>query len=181
MFRADYSNGFLEGASIKESAKTLGDLAQVFANETARATLDPSTVVYRVQSHMPVGEGTAGGLFFGTSFVSPGTVDGEFFMTRGHYHARRNRAEYYWCYAGTGLLLLMDENRRWWAQEMTPGSVHPIPGRVAHRLINTGSQVFAVGACWPADAGHDYDTIAARGFSVRIFRGADGPEFRTAA
>jgi len=178
VFHVDYLNGFLEGAEVQESFKTLGDLTQVFANEAARAGLDQSMIVYRVQSHTPVAEGSEGGLFFGTSFVSPGDVDGEFFMTRGHYHARRERTEYYWCYTGTGLLLLMDENRQWRVEELLPGTVHHIPGRVAHRLINTGSQVLSVGACWPADAGHDYATIAAQGFSVRIFRGAARPEFR---
>jgi len=178
VFHVDYTNGFLEGAYVKEGIKTLSDLTRVFANESSRAAMDQSTVVYRVQSHTPVAEGSEGGLFFGTSFVSPGDVDGEFFMTRGHYHARRDRAEYYWCYTGTGLLLLMDENRQWRVEEMKPGSVHHIPGRVAHRLINTGPQILSVGACWPADAGHDYDTIATQGFSVRIFRGAARPEFR---
>lgn len=177
MFHIDIINGFLKGAEIKESVEILGDLRQVFANKAAQAAMDQSAVVYRVQSHMPVAEGSEGCLFFGTSFVFPGAVDGEFYMTRGHYHARRDRTEYYWCYTGTGLLLLMDENRQWRVEEMKSGTVHHIPGRCAHRLINTGSLVLSVGACWPADAGHDYDTIAAQGFSVRVFRGAEGPQF----
>lgn len=174
---ADYRTGHLTG-EITESVKTLAGLAGVFANETARAALDPTRVAYRVQMHAAVPEGTPGGLFFGTSLVQPGQVDGEYFMTRGHFHAVRDRAEYYWCYAGSGLLLFMDEHRKWWSETLTPGSVHYIGGHVAHRLVNTGTEVLAVGACWPSDAGHDYSTIAHQGFSVRVFHGSQGPEFR---
>ena len=62
--------------------------------------------------------------------------------------------------------------------EIDIGSVHYIPGNVAHRLANTGTEVLRVGACWPSDAAHDYATIAASGFMKRLFKGANGPELR---
>ena len=72
----------------------------------------------------------------------------------------------------------MDENGycRW--EKVFPGSVHYIPGNVAHRLANTGTETLRVGACWPSDAGHDYATIAANGFTKRLFKGPNGPELR---
>jgi hypothetical protein len=32
-------------------------------------------------------------------------------MTKGHFHAIENRAEYYWGIEGEGILLLMDKKR----------------------------------------------------------------------
>ena len=164
----DLTSGYLHGDGIKESARTLADLANVFENEAARAAMPQNTVVYRVQSQEMVTEGTPGGLFFGTSNVMPGQVDGEYFMTKGHVHQHRETAEYYWCIQGKGALILMDENRSCWVEWMQPGTLHYIPGNVAHRLANTGSEVLRVGACWPADAGHDYGSIKEAGFSARL-------------
>ena len=63
--------GAITGA-VKQSERRIGDLAGVFADEAARAAMDPQTVVYRVQMHDAEREGTPGGLLFGTSIVLPG-------------------------------------------------------------------------------------------------------------
>lgn len=161
------SSGELAG-DVTVGVKRLGDLAGVFADEAARASLPQDAVVYTVHSHVAERDGTPGGLFFGTSFLNPGRVGDEYYMTRGHFHGRRETAEYYWCLRGEGILLLMDENRRCTPERMTPGSLHYIPGHVAHRLVNTGDQALTVGACWPSDAGHDYHAIEEQGFSARV-------------
>jgi glucose-6-phosphate isomerase len=89
-------------------------------------------------------------------------------MTKGHFHAKGDRGEYYWCIKGKGMLIFMDRNRNTWAEEMTPGSLHYMPARVAHRTVNTGNEPMTFGACWPSDAGHDYGTILEEGFSARL-------------
>ena len=94
-------------------------------------------------------------------------------MTKGHFHASRDRTEFYMGVAGTGALILMDETGRTWCEQMNPGSVHAIPGRVAHRVANVGSAQLAFVACWPADAGHDYEAILKTGFGGRL-REVDG-------
>ena len=164
----DLLSGYLSGDNISESKRTLGDLKNVFQDEAARAQMSPATIVSEVQSHMAVKDGTPGGLFFGTSNVMPGQVGGEYFMTKGHYHARRECGEYYWCIQGTGALILMDESGKCWFEPMQPGSLHYIPGYIAHRLANTGDTPLRVGACWPSDAGHDYASIAEHGFTARL-------------
>ena len=78
------------------------------------------------------------------------------------------RQEYYWCIQGTGALILMDESGKCWFEPMQPGSLHYIPGYIAHRLANTGDTPLRVGACWPSDAGHDYASIAEHGFTARL-------------
>lgn len=164
----DWSSGELSGAGIEESVKTLGELAGIFRDEEARQRMDPRTEVYRVRFWRPVADGTPGGLFWGATVIEPGRVGDEYFMTQGHFHAIRDRGEYYATVQGTGALLLMREDGETWSEAMTPGSVHYIPGRIAHRVANTGSEALRFLASWPSDAGHDYARIRETGFGKRM-------------
>jgi glucose-6-phosphate isomerase len=85
-------------------------------------------------------------------------------MTRGHWHVIRNRAEFYGTVEGTGKLLFTDRAGRTWFEDMTPGSLHYVAGEVAHRIVNTGDVPIRVIACWPSDAGHDYEIREGLGF-----------------
>lgn len=169
----NFESGALSGGRVVESTRTLADLEGVFRDGSGFAGMDPRTVVYRVQAFMPVAEGTEGGLFWGTTFIEPGRVGDEYFMTKGHFHAKRDRGEYYITVSGSGALLLMTEDRVTRVEFMSPGSAHYIPGHTAHRVANTGDSTLSFLACWPSDAGHDYKTIAERGFSARL-RCVDG-------
>lgn len=169
---------FLSGEGITESVKLMKHLAGVFADETARKQLNPDMLVYNVQAHLPVQEGTQGGLYFGTTIIQSGVVGNEYFMTRGHFHAQADRAEYYWGVQGEGMLILMDEARNTWAEKMFPGSLHFIPGRIAHRVANTGNVPLIFGACWPSDAGHNYEEIESSGFSARLIKENGEPILR---
>ncbi len=164
----DWGTGVLAGDAVQSSAKRLGDIRHLFLDAQSAEALDPDTIVYRVQYWLPVAEGTAGGLFWGTTIISPGKVGDEYFMTQGHYHAHRDRAEIYTTIRGEGALLLMDESGVMRCEAMTPGSVHYIPGHTAHRVANTGAAELAFAGCWPSDAGHDYGTIREKGFSARL-------------
>lgn len=160
--------GKLKGEEIQKSSRRLEDVKHIFLNQKMVEDMDPNTKIYEVETYLPVEEGKEGGLFFGTSYVYPGKVDHEFFMTKGHFHAKKDTAEYYWCIEGQGVLLLMDEEENIEAQMLEKGSLHYIPGCVAHRIANTGENMLVVGACWPSDAGHDYKTIEKKGFSVSV-------------
>jgi glucose-6-phosphate isomerase len=164
----DFSTGLLRGRSVIEGTRDLASLKGCFRDERALAALDPSRVVYRVQAFQPVPEGIEGGLFWGATCLEPGLVGDEYFMTKGHFHAKRNRAEYYSTIAGRGALILMDEDRNPRVEWMCPGTTHYIPGLTAHRVANIGDQQLSFLACWPSDAGHDYRTITLHGFSVRL-------------
>lgn len=161
----DYS---LTGNPVINQFRKLKDLKGVFRDEKAFSEMDPEQTIYTVQSWMPVAEGTPGGLFFGTTNLMPGKVGNEYFMTKGHYHSKRDRAEFYWGVQGKGILILMDQDRNCWGEEMYTGSLHYIPGNVAHRVANTGSSPLIFAACWPADAGHNYEEIAQTGFAARL-------------
>ncbi len=153
---------------IERASKTIGDLANVFEDERLRSGMDRDRLVYAVEYWKPVAEGVEGGLYWGNSTVFPGRVGEEYFMTRGHFHRRRDRAEYYATVSGTGMLVLMDEKRSSSVQEMSAGTTHYIPGFTAHRVVNTGAVPLTFLACWPSDAGYDYRTIEEQGFSVRV-------------
>ena len=177
MQRMNWAQGVLEPMpEIRETVKTLGQLEGIFLNASAWRATDPDIVVYRVQAWCPVVEGTEGALFWGTTVVEPGQVDSEYFMTHGHFHSKRDRTEYYATIEGEGALILMDECRKTWTEPMSPGSVHFIPPRIAHRVANCGSVPLRFVACWPSDAGHDYESIRKFGFSARLLDLNGSPE-----
>jgi glucose-6-phosphate isomerase, archaeal len=167
---ANFSSGKLVGERIQLLARAIKDMKGIFRDENARQSLNQDAVVYRVQGVHPVAEGEEGGLFWGTTFIEPGMVGDEYFMTKGHFHANRCRGEYYLTVTGRGALIFMDENRRTTFESMQPGTLHYVPAHTAHRVANIGESVLACWACWPSDAGHDYDSIASRGFSARLRR-----------
>jgi len=78
------------GAEVARKREEIGQLEGIFAKRGALRAMDPNTVVYRVQAWCPVAEGTEGGLFWGSTTVEPGQVDGEYFMTHGHFHLKRD-------------------------------------------------------------------------------------------
>ena len=158
----------LKGEPIIYQQRVLKDIASIFLDQEAVKKMPEETMAYNVQAWLPVADGTPGGLFFGTSTIMPGKVGNEYFMTKGHFHAQSDRAEFYWGVHGKGMLILMDRDRNTWAEEVYPGSLHFIGGETAHRLANIGNENLIVGACWPSDAGHDYEEIAANGFSARL-------------
>src|SRR5262245_22543237 len=98
----DWERGILKGEAVQQSTKTVGQLHGLFRDEAARQRLNADTLVYSVQFWRPVPEGTEGGLFWGTTIVEPGKVGNEYFMTQGHFHSARNRAEYYATLQGQG-------------------------------------------------------------------------------
>ena len=173
--RIDWLAGNMKGSSTLNSTKRLRHLEGVFGDRAASQSMSPDTVIYSVQWQEPVLQDTEGGLFWGATTIEPGRVGDEYFMTRGHFHSRRNRAEYYCTVQGLGMLILMDEEGSTKAEIMSPGSLHYIPGHTAHRAVNTGDTGLLFWACWPSDAGHDYDTVVAKPFGARVLQRDGAP------
>ncbi|WP_306299330.1 glucose-6-phosphate isomerase [Paenibacillus sp. MY03] len=105
-----------------------------------------------------------GNLAFGTSIVYPGKVGNEFYMTKGHFHTILDTAEVYYCIGGKGLMLMENPEGQCDVQEFTPGKAVYVPGRYAHRSINTGDEPLITFYVFRADAGHDYGTIETKGY-----------------
>ena len=131
---AGYDGRHLSGEKIDKVVRRIEDIKNIFSDQQACEQLPPDKIVYEVESYLPVPQDSTGGLFFGITFIHPGEVGNEYFMTKGHFHKMLNRAEFYWCIEGEGMLILMDKHRNTWAEKMYPGSLHYIKGYIAHML-----------------------------------------------
>jgi len=163
-------SGLLTGPSVIKVRRTVGDLAGYWLDSDKAAEVS-NDLLYVTQSWFPEPEGTEGAILWGNTTLMPGLVGDEYFMTRGHWHEKRDRGELCVTTSGTGWLVLMDESRNTRFEEMTPGSTHYVPGHTAHRTVNTGEQPLVFLCAWPADCGHKYESILREGFSRRIRRG----------
>src|SRR5208282_2838722 len=164
----NWADGALQAPGLLSSTKQLRQLRAIFQDQQAWQQLDPETIVYRVWWWEPVPAGTAGGLCWGVTEIQPGRVGKEYFMTHGHRHLIRNRAEFYGTVAGTGKLVMRNSAGHAWFEDMTPGSLHYINAEVVHRVVNSGDIPLRFSACWPSDAGHDYDIAGSRGFGALV-------------
>ena len=166
VFHRIYEEG-ITGKNVVVSQKLFKDIAFIYENAEG---VPQDTVMYTVYSHSDGDPAAVGNLNWGMTVLEPVFINGECNMTRGHFHYDKNCAEYYFGIGGEGLLVLMDEAGHTWAEKVTKGSLHHIDGKYAHRLVNTGNEPLAVGACWPTTAGHDYDAIDRMPFGYRIFK-----------
>ena len=135
--RLFFTGNRLLGERVENVSRTLGDLRGIFADVDAFSRMPQNMPAYEVSSFLPEQEGTPGGLYFGITYLHPGKVGNEYFMTKGHFHANIDRAEFYWGLEGEGMLILMDQSRRVWAERVFPGSLHYIASGVADRMANT--------------------------------------------
>jgi glucose-6-phosphate isomerase len=166
----------LDGGALEPQRKlverTLGDMDGMYAARVPEARL--GEVVYRV-SEIPVSL-QEGNLLSSTTTIEPGTVDGEYHMTKGHFHAKIDRAEIYVTLAGEGRLVMATEDGEPRVEPMRRGSVNYVPGGWAHRSVNVGREPLVFLAAFPADAGYDYKTIEDQGFPVLIVEREGRPE-----
>lgn len=163
--QVEWAIGALANGPLSRKSTRIQDLENVFADELARQAMASEQVIYDVEMlSTPIAEGE---LFTGVTHLYPGRVGREFFMTRGHFHARREQGEVYFGLRGRGLLLLQNEQGETRLENVLPGSIHIIPGYTAHRLINTGVEILSALAVWPTIAGHDYAALS-QGFRLRV-------------
>jgi glucose-6-phosphate isomerase, archaeal len=150
--RIDGRTGAVE-PSTGRYIKRLSELSGIFRDRAAFALAvakhdDP--IVYEV-------------IDFGTTIMSPGKVGDEYYMTRGHFHERRDRGEAYFTQSGEGLLLLESRDGQTREVAMRPGVCAFIPPDWAHRSVNTGQDKLVFAWFCATDAGHDYGAILTRG------------------
>ncbi len=168
------TDGALSG-STGRYVKTLADLSGLYADAAAYEAALPrlgDRVVYEVQDFRP--SAAAGDLIFGITRMIPGRIGREFFLTRGHIHAKADRPEIYTGEAGRGLMLLESPAGETRIVEIAPRVVCYVPPYWIHRSVNVGSDDLVMTFANPADSGQDYDIIArSGGMAQRIVRGAD--------
>lgn len=156
---------FAPGARVVR--RTLADMRGAYQQDAAGGDL-----VYEVRNiDVPA---TNANIATSTTVLYPGRVGREFFMTKGHFHQVRDRAEIYLGLAGAGLLLSATDDGRHDVQPIAPGSMTYVPGGWAHRSVNTGASPLVFFAAYVGDAGHDYAAIERRGFPVAVIAGPGG-------
>ena len=155
--------------------RSINDMRGLYADANAESALAGSNpLVYEVYYGANVPE-VEGQLSYCTTVLYPGKVGDEYFMTKGHYHAKGDRAEVYYGLQGEGYLLLQTPEGEISAKPMTPGVVAYVPPYWGHRTMNVGSENFVFFAVFPTDAGYDYGTIAEEGFASIIVESAGQP------
>ena len=151
--------------------RRLSDLRGLFLDDPAA---DEDPVVYRVFA-IPVPE-TNSDIICSTTVLEPGKVGREYYMTKGHFHRVRDRAEVYLGLSGDGRLVMATEDGRSRVEPMGAGTVSYVPGGWAHRSVNVGTEPLVFFAAYVGDAGHDYETIERQGLPVAVVAGDGGPE-----
>ncbi len=169
----DFATGLV--ADTQPRQRYLSDLAGVFADRAAYEEMlaDGDRLVYQVY---PVeGPSGAGQLAYGTTVLQPGQVGREYFMTKGHRHDWPDAAETYTGLAGTGLILLEDDDGHSQTVEIGQGQTVYVPAGAYHRCINTGQTPLIMFCVWPVDAGHDYGIIERGGFQTVVVSNGGKP------
>jgi glucose-6-phosphate isomerase len=176
IFTVDIAKGELSGAGNRYR-KTLGDLAGLYADAAAYnrlvAELGAEAVVYEVTDHKPSTD--AGDMIIGVTRMVSGKVGNEYFLTRGHIHAKANRPEMYYGESGHGLMLLESPEGEIRIVEIRARTLCYVPPYWIHRSVNVGSDELVMTFAYPADSGQDYAIIEkAGGMRSRIVDDGEG-------
>lgn len=148
--------------------RRVSDMRSAYSDQEAVGALIEAgdALVYEVlQYDMPEENGQ---LVVCTTIIQPGKVGEEFFMTKGHYHAKRETGEVYLGLKGRGKLLMQTDGS-FAERDIAAGLIAYVPPYWAHRSVNTGDEPLIFLAVYPADAGHDYRSIERDGFQHRFF------------
>ena len=100
---------------------------------------------------------------WGLTVIEPGTINKEFYMTKGHKHEKK-RKEIYIPIIGKGKLFIKDKKEKIF--ELKKNKVYIVPAESAHRLINTGNDKLEVLTLYSKDSGHNYKVK----FKKRFFK-----------
>ncbi|MFC7365243.1 MULTISPECIES: glucose-6-phosphate isomerase family protein [Bhargavaea] len=167
------------GLSEEETSKKrfLTDMEKLFNDtETLQKELDAGNnpMIYEYYAlDLPK---TEGDIQYGTSIVYPGTLGGEYYMTKGHFHEILETGEVYFCMSGQGYMLMENPEGEWEIEELVPGRAVQVPPRYAHRSINTGNEPLVTFFTFRADAGHDYGSIETKGYRKLVVERNGKPE-----
>jgi glucose-6-phosphate isomerase len=107
-----------------------------------------------------------GGFKQGLTVIEPGTINKEFYMTRGHRHIKPED-EIYILVNGTGKLILQTKKAKIF--NLGKNRVYFISSKSGHRLVNTGRKKLEILAFYPKNAGHNYNIK----FKKRFFKKYD--------
>jgi glucose-6-phosphate isomerase len=163
----DFEKGEFAPFQSKAERK-VSDLAMMFADSEAAAALvkngDP--LVYEIFYY---GFTTSvSDMALGVTRIQPGTIGGEYHMTKGHFHEAHDQPEIYFCVKGEGYLLMETREGEFRADKWIKGTISHIPPMWAHRVVNTGNEPLVFVASYHLAAGHIYEPVVEKGFAKRV-------------
>jgi glucose-6-phosphate isomerase len=147
----------------------LNDLKNFFHDEnTVNQILSrgENPVIYQYYEHSQ--DEVYGHLNFGVTIINPGKIGNEYYLTRGHYHAKEEAAEVYVGLKGKGIILMQNKEGQTVHLPISKGTVVYVPPFWAHRTVNIRKEALSFFYIYPSDAGHNYDTIRKMGFAKLI-------------
>jgi glucose-6-phosphate isomerase len=153
-------DGALQGATGRYE-KRLSELAGLYEDRAAFAAAlatQGDRVVYAVEDFRP--SSRSGDMIFGVTLMKPGKIGREFFMTRGHIHAKSDRPELYYGQKGRGLMLMESPEGDVRVAAIETNGACYVPPHWIHRSVNIGDEDLVMLFAYPADSGQDYDVIA---------------------
>ncbi len=171
----DFATGIF-APSLDLSERRMSDLAEMYYDQAAvqKLLLGGNPVIYEIR-YLPFVTSNSD-MSLGVTRIFPGKVGDEYFMTKGHLHAWRPAAEFYFGLSGEGVMLLEDEHSgESRVVPLQPNGVVYVPGHAAHRTMNVGKVPLTYIGVYPAKAGHDYRTIAKTNFRCVVVERAGKP------
>jgi glucose-6-phosphate isomerase len=162
--RVNVAKGELDGATNRY-VKTYADLAGLYEDADAFRALvaqaGADALAYEVTDFKPSAD--AGDMIIGVTRMRPGKVGREYFLTRGHIHAKANRPEMYYGERGRGVMLLESPEGEVRTVEIAPRTLCYVPPYWIHRSVNVGTEDLVMTFAYPADSGQDYAIIEEAG------------------
>lgn len=158
---------------IEQEDRHVSNLAIMFYDQAAVQSILGSgdRLVYQIRYYPFIT--SKSDMALGTTVIFPGKVGDEYHMTKGHFHARDDQPEIYYCVQGEGFLQMETRDGDYQVAPWQAGTITHIPPHYAHRVINAGSTALVFVASFHVSAGHDYQLIVAQGFK-NVFVERDG-------
>ncbi len=100
----------------------------------------------------------------GLTVLNSGTINGEYYMTRGHIH-KKSTPEFYILLEGKGILFLQNRDKTK-TIKLKKNKITLIPESYAHRLINAGNEKLKTLTIYDETSMPNYKV----GFKKRFFR-----------
>jgi glucose-6-phosphate isomerase len=147
--------------------RTLSQMRSLYADQAAvedrLAREDP--IIYEVYELPHPYDETD--LLVNITCLYPGRVGDEYYMTKGHFHARPDSAEAVIGLSGEGELVVQNRAGEVRKLSVRPGQISYAGGGWGHRDINTGNDPLVFLAISGANIVHDYETAARLNFRKR--------------
>ena len=149
--------------------RRLSEIANIFSQTAEVQSLAAHNPL--IYEFVDLRDGLAGSMMsFGLTILQPGAVGGEYYMTKGHFHAaQQDGDEVYLGISGQGRLLLQSRQGEHRVMELVPGAILYTPLAWAHRTVNVGRVPLVFFSIWPSATAYDYEEITRRGgFPERV-------------